>query len=379
MEWWVFKGCRFILTLIARRILSFARYLIIKKPGMPIFQPSNIPTGAKPLMGAFVPGLLWLLVIVASATMVAQTGLAEETVLVDRIVAVVNDEIITLYDLNQKFEPYANNIKALRYSAEQERQMLFKVRSDLLSSLVDSKLADQEIKKNNIAVTEAEIDNTIERIKTARSFTDEDIRAGLAEQGLTMEDYRKELKEQLLRARLVTLEVKSKIVVTTENVQDYYDRHIENYRGAKKYHLWNIYITIPEYAGDSGKRSAHQKMESILSKLKQGVLFQKLVNDDYTASLEARGGDLGMFLIKELSPQLQSTVENMKTGEFSSIVETDSGYQILYVEKIIETASKSVDEVRREIEDILYKELVDNKYQDWLQDLRKRSHIKIIQ
>lgn len=347
MEWWVFKGCR--------------------------------SSGAKPLTGGFFLGGLWLLGIVVSATMVSPTALAEETALVDRIVAVVNDEIITLYDLNQKFEPYANNIKALRYSAEQERQMLFKVRSDLLSSLVDSKLADQEIKKNNIAVTEAEIDSTIERIKTARSFTDEDIRAGLAEQGLTMEDYRKELKEQLLRSRLVTLEVKSKIVITDENVQDYYDRHIEKYRDAKKYHLWNIYITIPEFADDSGRRSAHQKMESILSKLKQGVPFQKLVTDDYTASLEAKGGDLGMFLVKELSPQLQSTVENMKAGEFSSILETGSGYQILFVEKIIESASKSIDEVRREIEDILYKELVDNKYQDWLQELRKRSHIKIIQ
>jgi peptidyl-prolyl cis-trans isomerase SurA len=341
MEWWVFKGCR-----------SF---------------------GAKPLKGG-----LWLLGIVASATMVSQPALAEETVLVDRIVAVVNDEIISLYDLNQKFEPYANNIKSLRYSAEKERQMLFKVRSDLLGNLVDAKLTDQEIKKNKLVVTEAEIDNTIERLKSVRSFTDEDIRAGLAEQGMTMEDYRKEIKEQLLRARLVTLEVKSKIVITDENVQDYYDRHIEKYRGEEKFHLWNIYIAISG-AGDSGKRSAYQRMESILSKLNQGAPFEKLVNDDFTSSLKAKGGDLGMFLVKELSPQLQSIVKNMKAGEFSSIIETNSVYQILYVEKIIKSPSRSVEEVRREIEDILFKDLVDDKYQDWLEDLRKRSHIKIIQ
>ena len=347
MECWVFKGC-----------YSF---------------------GAKPLTGAFFLGCLWLFGIVASATMVPQPALAEKPVVVDRIVAVVNDEIITLYDLNQKFEPYANNIKALRYSAEKERKMLFKLRSDLLRNLVESKLADQEIEKNKLFVTEAEIDNTIERVKANRSFTDEDIRAGLAEQGLTMEDYRKELKDQLLRGRLVNIEVKSKIVVTDENVQAYYDSHHEKYRGEKKIHLWNIYIPIPEYAGDSEKRSAFQKMESILSKLNRGVPFEKMAKDDFTASIAAKGGDLGMFLIKELSSQLQSVVEKMKAGEFTSILETNSVYQILYVEKIIETPSKSFEEVRKAIEDILYKELVDTKYQEWLEDLRKRSHIKVIQ
>jgi peptidyl-prolyl cis-trans isomerase SurA len=69
----------------------------------------------------------------------------------------------------------------------------------------------------------------------------------------------------------------------------------------------------------------------------------------------------------------------MRTGEFSSILETDNGYQIIYVQKILETESKSFSEVKPEIRDILYNQAVDDKYQAWLNELRKKSHIKIIQ
>ena len=322
----------------------------------------------------------WYLVgILLCATLVVESAPAAEVETLDRIVAVINEEIITLYDLNRVFEPYAKNVKALKYSKDQERQMLFKVRSDLLKELVDRKLADQEIKRNKLVVSDEEIDKTIEQLKSSRSFTDEQLRAGLAEQGLTIEDYRKELKEQLLRSRLINVEVKSKIVITDENIQAYYDSHREKYVGEQKFHLWNIYIILPQYAQDSEKRTALKNMESILLKLKQGEVFQELIRDDYLASLGARGGDLGLFLLKELSPQLKKIVESMKAGEFSEIIDMDKGHQILYVEKIIEAKSKNVEEVRGEIEDILFKELINDKYQEWLEDLRRRSHIKIIQ
>lgn len=313
-----------------------------------------------------------------NSIIVSGLGRAEDTIVVDRIVAVVNDELITLYDLNRALDPYAKNIKALGYSADKARKTLFKIRSDLINELIDRMLADQEIKKYKLSVTDAEIDSAIERVKAARQYTDEDLRTGLAQQGLTMEDYRKELKEQLLRRRLVNLEVQSKIVITEENIQAYYENHREKFAGEKKYHLWNIFMTISPYAADSEKRSAYKKMEAILVKLQQGQSFESLTSDVFISSLKAKGGDLGLFLLKELSPQLQEVVKTMTAGDFSSILEADVGYQIIYVQKIIEAPAKTVAEVKNEIHEILYRELVDNKYQKWLEDLRKRSHIKII-
>jgi peptidyl-prolyl cis-trans isomerase SurA len=329
-------------------------------------------------MTPFFWGLLHLNLSFCSVMIFSGLGLAQETIVVDRIVAAVNDKLITLYDLNQAFEPYAKNIKALGYAADKERKMLLKVRSDLLNQLIDSKLADQEIEKHKLKITKNEIDNAIEQIKAVRSYTDEDLLAGLAQQGLTMEDFRKELKEQLLRRKLVTLEVQSKIVITNDSLQAYYDSHPEKYAGEKKYHLWNIFVNTSSYAKDSEKRSALKRMEAILVKLRQGQNFESLANDDFLASVQAKGGDLGLFLLKELSPQLQKVVGDMEAGESSSILDTEYGYQIIYVQKIIEAPAKSLSEVENEIRDILYKELVDNKYQEWLEDLRKRSHIKII-
>ena len=323
-------------------------------------------------------GSLVIAMAIFVAVLFSGVTLAQDSILVDRIVAVVNNEIITLYDLDQKFTPYAKKIKALGYSAGKERETLFKVRSDVLNQLIDSTLFNQQIEKYNLTVTEKEIDNSLERMKVARHYTDEDIRAGLAQQGLTMEDLRKEIKDQLLRRKLVNLEVKSKIVVTPENIKSYFESHPEKYAGEKKYQLWNIFVNFSSTASDAEKRSALNKMQVVLDKLKQGNNFETLAGDEALRSLQVKGGELGLFLIKELSPLLQRVVKDMKAGEFSSILDSGFGYQIIYVQKIIDTTVKNLAEAEKEIEDILFKEMVDNKFREWMKELRSRSHIKVI-
>ncbi|MGD9412143.1 MAG: SurA N-terminal domain-containing protein [Desulfobacterales bacterium] len=303
---------------------------------------------------------------------------AEEAVVVDRIVAAVNDEIITLYDLNEALKPYESNIQALGYPPEKTRETLFKLRSDLLNKLVDQKLADQQIKKNNITISTQEIDRTIERIKESRSYTDEDLRAGLAEQGLTIEEYRENLKKQLLRGKLVNREVKSKIVITGEEIEKYYNAHREKYAGETKYHLWNVFLRFSPTTDEAQKQIAFGKMEAVLSQLKQGRPFESFVEEAPDSPESPEGTDLGLYRLDELSPQLRNAVKDMKAGEYSSILENDKGYQIIYVQKILVTDPKSLSDVEKEIEDVLYNEAIDNRYNTWLSELRKRSHIKII-
>ena len=84
------------------------------------------------------------------------------------------------------------------------------------------------------ATTQNEINNAIERFKESRQFTDEQLRQGLESQGMTMEDYRKEIQEQILRSKLVNREVKAKIVITKEDIKKYYESHREKYAGEKK-------------------------------------------------------------------------------------------------------------------------------------------------
>ncbi len=298
--------------------------------------------------------------------------------LVDRIVAVVNNDIISLQELNRITKPYVERIKKTRYSSEKETRMLFEVRRKILNQLIDEKLTDQELKKHNITVSTREIDGTIERVKEMALITDEELRTELASQGLTMEEYRVRTKEQLLRRKLINREVRSKIVITQEDVKAYYDSHMDAYAGEKKYHLRNIIMTVSLLASDTEKQTVFTRMENVLEKLEQGEDFTKLAKLYSQSSMASEGGDLGFFRIDEISPLLKPEIEELKAGEFTSVIDTEMGYQIFFVEEVVEKPGKSLEDATPEITNKLYTEIVDQKYQAWLENLRTRSHIKII-
>jgi peptidyl-prolyl cis-trans isomerase SurA len=298
---------------------------------------------------------------------------------VDRIVAIVNDDAITLSELNETMEPYARKIREAFYEPEQERKMLFKVREDILNKMIDQTLTDQESHRLDISVLESDVDQRLEKIKRERFLTEEDLRKALAAEGYTLEEYRKKMKEQMLRIKLINVEVKSKIAITEEEMQADYDKHKEEYQEAKKYHLRTILIKVPDPATAEQKEDSLKKIKAIADELKAGAAFDELArqfSDDITAK---EGGDLGLFSLEELSNQFRETVRWMKDGEISPVLETPQGYQILMVQEIQHTPGKTFKEAKAEIEDRLFRKLVDEKYAKWLQGLRERSYIKIIQ
>ncbi len=302
---------------------------------------------------------------------------AESAEIVDRIVAVVNDDIITLFELNLSFKPYADKIRERGYPLEEESKVLFKTWEDILNQLIEQKITDQEIKRYKISISEQEIDQTIERIKEANYYTDEDLRAALAKDGLTIEEYRKQVKEQILRKRLVNLKVTSKIVITEEDIKSYYQTHKDKYGGENKYHLRNIIMKVSSLADEKEKLEVKARMDEVYAKLKDGQSFETMAMN-YSESLASEGGDLGLFGLSELSLQLQKEIKGMKAGEFTPVLYTDQGYQILFVQEVVDTSGKPLEEVSPEIERILFDDIVDKNFQSWLEDLRKQSHIKII-
>jgi peptidyl-prolyl cis-trans isomerase SurA len=304
---------------------------------------------------------------------------AKAAEIVDRIVAVVNDEVITLTELNSSLKPYAEKIRSLGYSPEKEQQLLFNVRKDMLDRLINQKIEDQEIERSKVKISEEEINQTIERIKETNYLTDEQLRAALAKDGLTMETYREKVKGQILRARLVNLKVKSKIVITKEDVKAYYEEHIKEYGGEQKYHLRNIIMKVPLFLDSEKKLEIKAKMDEILEKLKEGESFEVLAAKYSESPAASDGGNLGTFGFDALSPQLQKAIGKIKPGEFTPVIDTDQGYQIFFLEEIISAQGKTLEEVTPEIERKLLNESIDKKYREWITDLRKQSVIKIIQ
>ena len=298
--------------------------------------------------------------------------------LVERIVAVVNDDIITLSELNTALTPFAARVKSSGYTADKERKLLYTVREQVLNQLIDETLAKQEVKRANINVGEMEIDAMIERLKESRFYTDEEFRAALKQQGLTMADYRTRLKEEIMRSKLVNLEVKSKIIITHDDIKTYYDSHADAYAGEKKYHLRNIIMVVPALADTIEKNEIHQKMETVVAKLKAGASFESLAREYSQSPIAKEGGNLGTFNAGSLSPQIQAALKNLKKGEYTPMLDTDQGFQIFYVENILNDKVRTLEEASGEIREALYKEIVDREFEKWLQGLRKRSHIKII-
>lgn len=314
--------------------------------------------------------------LILAFTATATAAAASEVL--DRIVAVVNEDIILLSELREQMEPYVQRIRQQEFDLDKERQMLFKVREEMLNRLVDEKITDQEIKRNDIQVDEAEIDSTIERIKAANTFTDEDLRHFLEQDQMTMEQYRDRIREQVLRTRLVNYQVKSKIVITEEEIRAYYDSHPAIYGGKLRYHLRNILMRVPDYSTDTEKQALQEQMQQLRSQIEAGESFADLARAYSQSPAAADGGDIGEFAKETLSPQIQAALDGLNPGQTTAVLDTDQGFQLFYVEAVNRTEGNPLESVRGEIHQKLFAEVVDKKFVSWLEDLRSQSHIKII-
>ena len=162
-----------------------------------------------------------LFFVVSISCVVPSASFSAEVV--DRIVAVVNDELISYTMLNEAFKPYEKRILEQNYSFSQEMTMRFEFRERVINQMVDEKLTEQEVRRLGIKIGSDEVDAAIEQTKSMNSLTDEQLRKSLAEEGLTMAAYKKNMRNQLLRTRLIQYEVKSKIIVTQEDIESYYN------------------------------------------------------------------------------------------------------------------------------------------------------------
>ncbi len=317
----------------------------------------------------------WALMVMALFAVPAPLS-ARETV--DRIVAYVNEDIIVLSELEDEIAPYAERVRQMGYDAEKQNEMLFKLREDMLGRLVEQKLTDQEIEKAGITIGEEEIDQNVERLKQANQMTEEMLTEALKEQGMSLEDYRERIKEQILRSRLVTREVKSKIVVTDEDIKAYFDTHPEAFQGEVMVHLRHLTYSIAPGTSQGQKDAARWEMAGTLKDLEGGTPFQVIEDRFNDQGSGRRGGDLGEFKKQTLSPLIQKAITGLKAGDVTALLETDQGFQIFYLQNIKQTGGKTVEDASAAISETIYKQRVDERFMKWIENLKKTAHIKTV-
>ena len=295
---------------------------------------------------------------------------------VDRIIAFVNDDIITLSELNEKTKAFvaAQQNPFLR----EQQQSLEEIRRNMLDSLINERLAAQEVSRLKISVGEPEVDATIARIMQENQLSQEAMEAQLRKEGATYKEFRQRIKSSLEQRKLVSREVQEKTIITDEMVEAYYKSHIKEFRGKERWHLQDIYLPFPEGDTREERTRVYGVAEQILKRLHEGADFGLLAQRYSQGPGAEAGGDLGFFSRGELEPALERAIENLEPGETTPAIETARGLHIFKVTEVDRTPAKTLDEVRESIRSSLYTREVDFRYREWLSALRERSYIKIV-
>jgi peptidyl-prolyl cis-trans isomerase SurA len=323
-------------------------------------------------------GLLALILTSTIISLEAPTARAAEVV--DRIIAVVNDEIIVLQEVNTLTRSMREQIEMAGYSDGEKQRILSEMRTSIINQLVNQKLVVQAAKEIEwLEVSEAEIDASVERIKEERNITDEELLEALEKEGLTMEELRTQLKESSLASSLENYEVTSKIVITKADVTAHYNENPDKYRGKTTYHLRNIFIKAPASDSAEDKAAVQDKLAQIFAELEAGQTFASLANKYSESTYAIEGGELGNFELSDLSPNYRAALEPLSPGEYTGALDTSDGYQILFIQEIKKESDVPLESVYSEIETELYKERYTERRQAWVKGLRENAHIKIIE
>lgn len=307
--------------------------------------------------------LVWLtgICILGSAVCVSS-----DQEIVDRIVAVVNDDIITLSQLHQAVQPYLKQVASSQRSEAEKKQMVESIEKQMLNTLIDRTLTRQEAVRQQISVSDADVQSAIENFKRENGLDQEAFEKGLESEGLSLEEYRERVREDMMQSLLINRVIRSRIIVTQTEIETYYQAHPEKFRGEEKYHLRNILA------------ASESEAEQVLSRLDQGLSFSEAARQFSSAPNAAEGGDLGVFDIHTFSDAIKAAVQQLKRGEYSRMISTNQGFQIIYVEDILETGGKTLEQAGEEIQEVLYREQGEEKFTRWIESLKKNAHIRVM-
>jgi len=294
----------------------------------------------------------------------------------NRVVAVVNNEVITLYELN-------NRVKEMTGEAPEElmqkNQAMFRdAQQKILALLIDEKIAQAKIKELKIRVTEKQVDNYLEKLKRDNQWTQEDLVAGLQKEGLSYENYRERVKRDIERAQLIEYEVRSKIIIRDEAIQKYYEEHKGTFGAAEKVQLAGIFLMRKNLKSEEEMRELYRKAQDISAKLKAGADFSQMAATYSEGPGAKQGGDLGQFTVDHLEAGLKSVVEALPEGGTSDPLVSPNGIQIIKVVKKQTGKIRSLEEMKEAIYGILYQEEVNRRYQNWIKELRDSAYTQII-
>lgn len=296
--------------------------------------------------------------------------------ILNRVVAMVNDDVITLYELNSRIKDLtgqtSDEIKA------EDEEAFIEVRRQILESMINEKIAQEKIEELGLQVSWGEVDAYIEDIKNANNWTQEDLAENLKSQGLTLERLRQQIKDEQEQNSLINYEVKSKAVILEGQLVKYYEDNPDEFKKDELVRVAAIFLLVQDQNNKDELNELVRKGEEILERLKNGEDFGALAKEYSQGPGADEGGELGEYNTKELDPELKEVIDGLAEGGVSGIIAKETGIQIL---KLVRREGGDItpfEEVRNDIYETIYNEELNERYTTWIEELRDKSFTKII-
>jgi parvulin-like peptidyl-prolyl isomerase len=310
-------------------------------------------------------GTFWGLSFLLSAAL----GSAET---VERIVAKVNGQIITLSELEQEVQTTLERLGPAA-SPEEEQSRLERIRPETLDRMIDNLLVLQVAEERGLRVPARFFEewkkNVMEQMKIT---SEEDFVRQVELQGTNVEALRKNFEQGLLLQEIRRMEVDSKVSVSEPEISERYREHIAEYTEPARVRLREIVVKFDS----SNEVEQGQKARRLLQEIRQGADFAEVARMHSDSASREAGGDLGFFQQGELTEAMEKAAFSLSPGEVSEVLRMESAFYILRVEEREEQKVKALEEVRKEVADAIFQEKMTVQMEKYMQQLRERAIVE---
>src|SRR5882724_220504 len=287
----------------------------------------------------------------------------------DRVVAVVNNDAITLSELQETIVAYRAENRQQRGSGPSDDELA----KQFLPRLIDNRLQLQEAEREKIIVEDQEVSEELtEKIKIYNSKTLEDFEKLLKEQGITMESVKKGLRVQKVIRRKVVLRVS----VTDAEIVQYVEENRAKLETGLSYHARHL-LVVPEGSDDVAWETARIKADLLRAQILDGGDFVAVARQ-YSKDASAKdGGDLGTLKRGELAQDIETEILRLEQGQVSPPYRSSLGYHVFRLESKDSLEGDGLTRVKQQIKEILFRQKYEARLEAWLKEIKQRAIMEI--
>lgn len=290
---------------------------------------------------------------------------------VSRIAAVVNKDIITTYQLDQKLQE-----QLAKRDKQPSPAQLGALRQELLSRMIEETLIEQRVRALGLSVSEDEIETALLDVQNQNQLTREELEDAVTMQGMDFQAYRDNLAQQILRYKLIGEEVRRQIDVPEREIVEYYRAHLDDYRLPPEIRLSAATFPVPERASQQERQKIRSVAGEALERMRNEEDFAQVV-DSYYTTYGATELDMGTVAYGDLSPAFLAAIEGVPDGGYSEPVETDKAVHLLWVKERQAGGLRQFDDVKFDIHQMIMDQKTDARIKAWTKNLKTKAFIDI--